>query len=571
MSGLRFFLAASFGFLALLRPTTSSHCLEFPKDECQKSTSFVPGHNLIGEGLDITTLRRKGASVVDTSQWRGANGTCNLCRNPLMGSEMQRLPLAAVDWRVHSKCDQRVATSVEHSELGVANALTAEVTNNWKVDLELPAVQAAFGGSWSPLTLRAQEYSQRDSYSFIKHETFCTYYWLRLPHRPPLLASHFSHDVSKLPPEYRQKEYQSFINIYGTHYVSQVELGAQRRHLYFVQNCAAALDGLTILDLENCLTSEDPHSSKCRQLWKEAAKENLAGPFVKWHMEVMGGDEPEKVFFSEAQNFSEWVRSAKRHPEVVSYSLTSLHTLLKRSDPRREALREAISDYITERALRRSCDGQCPYDGFRSREDQCTCMCRASDLTNNMCCAQERGKARLKFYVRRASDLWGDCCSGTDGYVKVFFQGQERRTRVIDNNNNPQWHETLDFGTVTLAHHNTLKLEVWDSDHKEDDLLGRFQEELKAGGPYERIKYLDYGHVEFSYKLECAPTLGGPSCQTYIPLKRPASTSRNTSPGLTTLLRQARDLARKRQLKNRPRTGPAESGESQEGSEGSGS
>ncbi|XP_015263449.1 PREDICTED: perforin-1-like [Gekko japonicus] len=572
MSGLRFFfLAASLGFLSLLKVATSSHCQVFPNDDCQKSTSFVPGHNLIGEGLDITTLRRKGASVVDTSQWRGPNGTCNLCRNPLMDREMQRLPLAAVGWRVHSKCDQRVATSVEHSVLGVANAMTTEVTDDWKADLELPAIQAAFGGSRSPITLRAQEYSRRDSYSFIKHETFCTYYRLGLPPRRPLLASHFSHDVSNLPKEYHQKEYQGFINIYGTHYVSQVELGAQRRHLYFVQNCAAALGGLTVFDLENCLTSEALYSSKCHQLWKGATKGDSGDPFVKWHMEVMGGDEPEKVFLPEAQNFSEWMRSAKRHPEVVSYSLTSLHTLLKRSDPRRKALKQAISDYITERALRRSCDGQCPYNGFRSREDHCACMCHANDLHDNMCCARERGKARLRFYIRRAANLYGDDFSGTDGYVRVLFQGRAMRTEIIDGDNSPQWHETLDFGTVTLADRNTYKLEVWDSDPHEDDLLKRFQDEMKAGGTDERIGYLDYGHIEFSYTLECAPSLGGPSCQTYIPLKRPASSSRNTSPGLTTRLRQARDLDRNRQLKNRPGRGPAESGESQEVSEGSGS
>ncbi|KAL8176471.1 UNVERIFIED_CONTAM: hypothetical protein K2H54_035240 [Gekko kuhli] len=535
MSRLRFFfLAASFEFLSLLQPTASGHCQVSPNDECQKSTSFVPGHNLIGEGFDVTTLSRKGASVVDTRQWRGPNGTCSLCRNPLMGSEMQRLPLVAVDWRVQSKCQDHAVASVEHSVLDVANAMTAEVTNNWKVDLGLPAIQAAFGGSQSQITLRAHKYSQRDSYSFIKHETYCENYQLRLLNSPSLLASHFSHDVSNLPKEYHRTEYQRLIDIYGTHYISQVKLGARRRHLFAVRNCEAVLNGFTALDLKNCLNMNGSlgwfwkshfYSSKCHQLWKEDVKGNLRGTFVNWNTAVMGGSEPEKELFAGGRHSLEWMRSAKRQPDVVSYALAPLHTLLQQSDPRRKALKQAVSDYITERALRRSCDGQCPHDGFRSREDQCTCMCHTNGLTNNMCCAWERGKARLKFYVRRASDLYGDDFSAADAYVRVLFQGQARRTRVIDGNNSPQWHETLDFGTVTLAHHNTYKLEVWDSDHWEDDLLDRFQGELKAGGTYECTGYLDYGKVEFTFTLECAPTLGGPSCQTYIPLKQSPSSS----------------------------------------------
>ncbi|XP_015283024.1 PREDICTED: perforin-1-like [Gekko japonicus] len=529
-----FFLAASFEFLSLLRPTASGHCQAFSSDECQKSTSFVPGHNLIGKGLDITTLSRKGASVVDTSQWRGANGTCNLCRNPLMDGEMQRLPLEAVDWEVYSKCQDQAAASVEHSMLDVANAMTAEVTNDWQADLGLPMIQAAFGGSQSRIILRAHKYSQRDSYSFIKHETYCENYQLRLLSSPSLLASHFSHDVSSLPEEYRRMEYQRLIDIYGTHYISQVKLGAQRRHLFAVRNCEAVLNGFTAFDLKNCLNMNSSlgwfwknhfYSSKCHQLWRDDIKGNLRGTFVKWHTAVMGGSEAEKVLFAGGQHSLEWMRSAKRHPDVVSYSLTPLHTLLKQSEPRRKALKQAISDYITERALRRSCDGQCPYNGFRSREDHCTCMCHTNNLNNNMCCAREWGKARLKFYIRRAANLWGDPFGAADAYVRVLFQGRTKRTRVIDGNNSPQWHETLDFGTVTLAHYNTYKLEVWDSDHWEDDLLDRFLGEMKAGGTYECKGYLDYGHIEFSYTLECAPTLGGPSCQTYIPLKRPASSS----------------------------------------------
>ncbi|XP_060110925.1 perforin-1-like [Heteronotia binoei] len=531
MPKLHFFLAASFGFLCLLQPAASGYCQEFPNDVCQASTSFVPGHNLLGEGFDVTTLSRKGASVVDTSRWQGPNGTCTLCRNPKMGSEKQRLPLMALDWRAYSTCEQRVDASMQHSELEVANAMATEVTNDWKVELGLPPIQAAFGASRSQATVWAHQYSQRDSYTFIMHETSCENYQLRLASIPSLLTPHFSHDVSNLPMEYPRKEYQRFINIYGTHYISQMKLGARSRHLFGVRNCKAALNGFTVSDFKDCLNVDTSlgsfwknhfHSSKCIKLRREEVKGNLRDTFVKWHVAVMGGEEPEKMLSSEAPHLSEWLQSAKRHPEVVSYSLTPLYTLLSQSNPRRKALKQAISDYITERALRRSCDKQCPYDTFRSPEDHCSCMCHDSGLTDNNCCARARGRAHLKFYVKTASDLWGDHFSAADAYVKVLFQGRERRTRVIAGTNSPEWHETLDFGTVTLSYHNTFYLEVWDSDTWDDDVLHIFEGELKAGGTHEFIGHLTYGHITFSYELKCAPTLSGPSCQTYIPLKQRA-------------------------------------------------
>ncbi|XP_054850131.1 perforin-1-like [Eublepharis macularius] len=566
MSKLHFFLAASFGFLSLFQLTASSSCQVFSSAVCNRHTNFVPGHNLIGEGVDITTLSIKGASVVDTNQWERPNRTCTLCQNPLMDGKLQWLPLAAVDWSARRICHWHMDSSVERSEWDVANTLATEVKNNWKIHLELPeAPQVALAGSQSQMTIQAYKYSQRSMRSPVsvtsEYEFYCGTHrptcgtkqhgqregillrvsslQLRLSHDPPLLASHFTRDIHNLPKEYHQEEYQHFINIYGTHYISQVHLGARVRHLYSVQNCAAALHGLTVFDLKNCLTLEvslghlwifHGFSAKCLQRWKDHMKGKEEGTFVKRHMEVTGGHEPEKLLFSESlepKHYLEWMKSAKEHPEVVSYSLRPLHTLLSHGDPRRTVLKKATSDYITKRALTRSCSQQCPYNGYQSSKDHCACMCHANDLHNNMCCARERGKAHLKFNIQRGSDLWGDHFSAADSYIKVLFQGREKQTRVIAGNNDPQWHETLDFGTVTLAHRNTYRLEVWDSDVWHDDLLQAFRGELKAGGTYECIGRLTYGYVEFSYTLECAPTLGGgATCQTYMPLKQPATNSK---------------------------------------------
>lgn len=183
MSTMHLFLATCLLFSPLLPARGSSHCQLFPKPTCEQHTGFVPGHNLAGEGIDITTLARKGAYLVDTSQWQDQNGTCTLCRNPLMEGQLQRLPLAGVDWRVRVSCYRQVSGSVEHSDMDVAKAVATEVKNDWKIDLGLPKelesvlkVHVAFAGSQSQLAIYARKKAQQDRYSFVRHEVSCEYY-----------------------------------------------------------------------------------------------------------------------------------------------------------------------------------------------------------------------------------------------------------------------------------------------------------------------------------------------------------------------------------------------------------
>ncbi|CAM5118052.1 unnamed protein product [Eretmochelys imbricata] len=61
----------------------SSHCHTGTVNECKNHTAFVPGHSLAGEGIDVTTMARKGAYLVDNNHWQQKDSTCILCQNRL--------------------------------------------------------------------------------------------------------------------------------------------------------------------------------------------------------------------------------------------------------------------------------------------------------------------------------------------------------------------------------------------------------------------------------------------------------------------------------------------------------
>ncbi|KAH1170748.1 hypothetical protein KIL84_006366 [Mauremys mutica] len=159
----------------------SSHCHTGTANECEKHTAFMPGHSLIGKGIDVTTMAKKGANLVNSSLWQHEDGTCTLCRNPLQGEQWQRLPLAAVDWRVHISCSRKLSGSVQQSAMGMMESAATPVQNDWKVGLDVPVkptvnVQVALAGSHSKLASFVVDHTRMDKYSFVSHEVSCGYY-----------------------------------------------------------------------------------------------------------------------------------------------------------------------------------------------------------------------------------------------------------------------------------------------------------------------------------------------------------------------------------------------------------
>ncbi|XP_075782205.1 perforin-1-like [Pelodiscus sinensis] len=526
-------------FLLLLLsifPGASSHCQTYTANECKKHTAFVPGHSLVGEGIDVTMMERKGAYLVDSSTWQHPDGSCTLCKNQLQGGQLQRLPLAAVDWRVRVSCRRKLSSSVQQSGMGMMESAASAVQNDWKVGLDVPVkpkvnVQVNLAGSHSKLADFVVEHSRMDKYSFLSHEVSCSYYWFRVSETPPL-TSHFTEALENLPEQYDSNskvEYQQLISNYGTHYVSQVQLGGRARDVTAVRVCEAALSGLTTEEIKDCLSAEAAVSigpgsvhggySKCEE---EKKKGTVRGSFHEMyqerHVEVEGGHSTTDVLFSGkgTKDFSAWIESLKSSPGLVSYSLKPIHSLVEQDDSKQEALKRAVSEYILERALWRNCTKSCPPGTQRSAHDPCSCVCSGSAETNGMCCSQERGLGKLMVTVKKASGLWGDQFSDTDAYVKVFFESREMRTRTVRENNSPYWNVHLDFGTVRLTSNSKIRVQVWDEDKGNDDLLGSCDIPLESGGPHQKDCYMNHGRVWFQYSLLCGPHLGGRSCSDYV-------------------------------------------------------
>ncbi|XP_063157536.1 perforin-1-like [Candoia aspera] len=554
MSQLCLLLVVFLPFLSLFPLTTVSRCEPRSSIDCKKHSNFVPGRNFIGEGVDITTLERKGAYMVDISKWQGPNGTCTLCQNSLMGRQWQKLPLVGVDWQEKQNCRQQITNFVDELDMDVANAAAKEIKNDWKMELAedlmkywkqemgLSNVQVAFAGSHSQMTIFAHKKSRQDRYSFLRHEIECEHYSLRLQ-QSPLLSFHFSQAMDKLPQNYDPEEYQHFINIYGTHYINQVNLGGRARYLLALKTCAMALVGFTAEKVKECLELEASlrHNrplgffrfhSECNKLWMRKSRGNFYDTYSSQHTELVGGHK--QMLFSDSRDMqllAEWMKSTKTTPGLISYSVLSLHTLLNRTDPRRNLLKQAIASYINQRALRRDCPQSCP-DSLGFPSSRCTCMCEANHVINEKCCATERGRAQLIFYVDRAFDLWGDYWSSADAYVKISFQNQEEQTRLISGSNNPQWSEILNFEAVTLKGDDYFAMEVWDSDVWQNDLLHTCRVRLNAGISRWLRCNLPYGYVKYFYVLKCAPTLTGSSCHDYLPLHLPTSYFNGTNPHL---------------------------------------
>ncbi|XP_030418119.1 perforin-1-like [Gopherus evgoodei] len=511
-------------FLFLL-PGVSSNCYTGTAEECEETMTFVPGYSLVGEGIDVTTLEWSGADVVDTSLWRHPNGACTLCENRLQGRQHQRLPLAVVDWKVNISCSWELSSSVEESAAAVGRALALDVNNDWMSELELLADShgPALAGSKSRLTSYAYQKELQDKYMFVRHEMPCVYYRLSLRQDPPLLPQ-FSRALRSLPPSYDSATYWPFLAMYGTHYVSQADLGGRVRQLTAIPTCRAALDGLTATEIKACLGLQILQDLGLSQTSNQGSKgrESSQVPYMEKRIKVTGGNSDSKQLFSTEQNassFSTWMESLKASPDLVSYSLTPIHTLVRAGDPRREALKQAVKEYVAERGQRRSCPRSCPQGGQADPWDPCKCYCSGNPLTDSMCCSLKRGMARLKVHVLRGINLSGDIVTDTDAYVKFLFQGQQLQTGRIKNDNDPIWREDLDFGAVTLLERPKLEMEVWDKDILADDLLGRCYTYLKVGKNVTLTCRLEQGQLEFYYTLECGPNLEGNICHEYVPAR----------------------------------------------------
>ncbi|CAK6436381.1 unnamed protein product [Pipistrellus nathusii] len=531
------------GILLLLLPTPApAPCYTAARSECQSVRKAVPGSELAGEGVDVTSLRRSGSFPVDTESFLRPDGTCTLCRNALKGGALQRLPLALTHWRAQgSGCQRHLARAKASSTETVAKEAASSIRNDWKAGLEVnlkPSTSArvTVAGSHSEQANFAADKTHKDQYSFSTDTVECRIYRFHLVHAPPLHPE-FRRAIRDLPPHFNastEPDYRRLISNYGTHFASSMELGGRVFALTALRTCELALGGLSADEVGACLAveaevsigSRASSSSEYKACEEKKRQHKIAASFHQAYQErysrVVGGHHTavsDLLFGKDAgpEQFSAWVRSLADRPGLVDYNLVPLHELLRKQDPRREALRQAVSKYVMDRARWRDCSRPCRPGQQKSPHDPCQCVCHGSAVTNQDCCPRQRGLARLEVMNFQATGLWGDTFTSADAYLKVFFGGQELRTGTVWNNNNPGWATRLDFGDVVLVSGGPLRVQVWDQDSGwDDDLLGTCDRTPQAG--QHRVECsLHHGRLAFSYHATCLPHLKGATCVEYAP------------------------------------------------------
>ncbi|RVE69903.1 hypothetical protein OJAV_G00082380 [Oryzias javanicus] len=523
-------------FLLLFFPTcTFELCSDGTPQECQDA-EFAPGSNLAGEGFDITSLERKGAFVLDMNQWKRKDQACTLCSNPYMKNRKQKLPLSVLDWRATQSCSAKVSSKVYRSSESLVESSTSSVQNNWKTDLNVNMIDKKgslmLAGTHSKLAGYSMDKTKSDKFSFTAQGLSCEYYSYRVS-TTPTLQKDFLDSVNHLPKVYNEsskENYYHLIDTFGTHYITKVKMGGKVEAVTSIRECEAHLEGIEVNEVEMCLKVEASATVKFNTMSAEyqqcQAKKDNSGRKVSFSThfndrftEVRGGrtTEPDLIFSAnrDPSAYKQWLNSVPQNPDIISYSLNSLHVLIPKSNSMRENLRFAISHYILEKGLLKNCTDPCKAGVKSNSREPCVCQCHNNPAVTSDCCPAQRSKARVIITALRASNLWGDYITATDAYVKVFIGKLVGRTSVISNNNNPQWKMALDLGNQVLSEGHKLKFEVWDQDNSwDDDLLGKCERELTAG-VNSGMCNLNNGELFFNWKVECAPNLSGSYCQNY--------------------------------------------------------
>ncbi|KAF4100783.1 hypothetical protein G5714_018979 [Onychostoma macrolepis] len=507
-------------------------CETATSTECEK-LPFVPGYNLVGEGFDVVRMKTTGAFVVDVRTYMsgGEHGNCTLCENKLL-NEKQKLPASVVDWRIKVQCRRSLSAKVYESASSVLKDTTSSASASWKVGLSVPMVASvAVGGTHSRSARFAKSHAAQDKYSFTSHSFSCRYYSFRLHTRPPL-TKEFLDSITSLPVKYNSQSenaYNHFISIYGTHFLRRVDLGGKVHSTTAVKTCQVSMKGLSVHDVSNCLSAEasgiikgvkvSGQASYCKSKQNQLERGNsFSGFFSDRVTEILGGNgEQQDILFnpSNVSGYGVWLKSLKKVPGVVSYTLSSLHMLVKNDSARRASLQAAISKYITKSALSTACPSSCKV-GHRS--NNCACKCNGHQSVDSNCCPSKPGVATLTVTVLSAAGLWGDYFSKTDGYVKVFYGNRAYETPVILNNNFPKWNYKVNFETVDLTQKTPLRFEVWDRDNRfDDDLLGKNSLVPNQATNKQQSFTLKHGSFLISYTAKCGPSLTGSFCEKYAP------------------------------------------------------
>uniref|UniRef100_A0A3P9QIM5 MACPF domain-containing protein n=1 Tax=Poecilia reticulata TaxID=8081 RepID=A0A3P9QIM5_POERE len=412
---------------------TEGECLVAP---------FVPGHNLVGEGFDVVTQQRK-ADVIDVKTYLSPSKTCKLCTNPLQNDALQKLPSSVKNMASYLTPYKLHVLSESH-QFGLDFLKSPEFG---KLDM---------GATRSKAYKFASQRIKEDRYTFSIHSVTCNTYGFILS-TPPPLSFKFKKRLDLLPSHYNnstKNEYRKLVNTYGTHYFRKVNLGGRLRRLISSRSCLSSMNGLTSSEIKTCLSmgvavglgkmkiSSVPKSC-IRVLKNQDVATNFSSGLYQHFTEVSGGNGwlgEFSIFQNDSMGYMNWLKSLKKYPDVVSYSLRPLYELVP-NELQKAAVKDAIEQYLKDNAVKKSlkephCEGKTP------------------NVASN-CCPQHASWGTLTVSIVQGWKLYGDVFGKTDGYAKMYYGSIQRRTKVIESNN-PQWNAEFNLGKVSKCYHHRL-------------------------------------------------------------------------------------------------------------------
>ncbi|XP_042248880.1 perforin-1-like [Thunnus maccoyii] len=452
------------------------------RSQCE-SAPFVPGHNLVGEGFNVVTMRRKGAYMVDVKTYLMPDGTCTLYSNHIQDNRLQKLPLSAVDWRAYSSCDDAIHSSTHTSQGSLINAYTAQDSDDQRVGNIHMCITGTYHYHFIAQTYLdvertrlsaynfAKEKNKHDRYTFSLHRVTCSHYSYRVSRRPPL-SPEFSEDLERLPSFYNsntRSQYNELIDTYGTHYIYKVYLGGRLMRIAAARTCLSTLNRLSLKEVHSCLslgfsvglgkTSASDISRFCSKVLRNQGFDTSSYELYQNHKQVLGGTQWSGEFSltrNDSLGYLNWMKTLKNRPDIVGYSLRPMYELMP-NEPQKARMKTAIEQYIkdnTEINLHIE-----PYCLF------------IPNLAPN-CCPLQAWKGTLVVIIIRAWDLHGDDFGTTDGYVTMQYGSTYRRTDTISSND-PRWNARYDLGT---------KKELKELLHEKLSERGLFDEPASVGG-----------------------------------------------------------------------------------------
>ncbi|XP_008418744.1 perforin-1-like [Poecilia reticulata] len=485
--------------------------------ECD-AAPFVPGHDLVGPGFDIVRQHRK-ADVIDVKTYLRPSKTCVVCNNPFQNHALQKLPTSVLDWSTSSQCSDDIHSGLYTSLTSLVGAYTSQDASDWTFGLDVlerPEFEKLDMGATRSKAYRfASKRSKEDRYTFSTHSVTCSHYDFMVSITPPLTLK-FKKRLDLLPTHYNsstKNEFRKLIDIYGTHYARQVNLGGRLRRLITLRSCLASMNGLKSNEIETCLSmgvavglgkmkiSSVPDSCIGVLKNKDSAT-NFRSGLHQHFTEVSGGNGwlgKFSIFQNDSMGYMNWLKSLKEHPDVVSYSLRPLYRLMP-NELQKAAVKAAIWQYLKD-------------TGVKKPPEEPQCDDKTPNVASN-CCPLHTSWGNLSVTIVQAWKLYGDVVGVTDSYAKLRYGPVQRRTKMIQSDD-PQWNAEFNLGKVDTSHQ--LLIEVWDEDSsKSDDLLVQCVMYLMPGSyTFTCSSYL--GHLLFKFTLTCDPYLTGEKCIVYKP------------------------------------------------------